>query len=320
MPASRRLVVWAERGQEALVGDAIRQAELDLAAVGASSTASADALATSLGVERADDLRQTIQREDIDLLWLASPEPIEPDERRLIREIGLPTFSSVPRPVAIGDLMAAPEAADTARFVPLFRRSPGFRAALDILEDFGPRRSICVSIGGAASEGPLIARLFDAMDLLASLAGEIESIDAALAGPRSAVPESPESLHGWLTANIRFTEECCAAIAVSDTAGSWFRRATILGKRGRLHITDASFQWINEEGEPLDTGGIDHDLSPGELIGMQITRLLDNLETPTAAAPPDTARLLGLCEAARLSCRTGQSETPHRLLQMLRKP
>ena len=38
-----------------------------------------------------------------------------------------------------------------------------------------------------------------------------------------------------------------------------------------------------------------------------------------ADPPPDTARLLALCEAARLSARTGGPETPEKVIEMLRR-
>lgn len=37
----------------------------------------------------------------------------------------------------------------------------------------------------------------------------------------------------------------------------------------------------------------------------------------TTDAPPDNARLLALCESARLSCRTGQGETPGKVMEMM---
>ena len=52
---------------------------------------------------------------------------------------------------------------------------------------------------------------------------------------------------------------------------------------------------------------------------MQIKRLLGRLDA-TTEPPPDATRLLALCEAARLSCRTRQVETPQRMLEMLRSP
>ena len=51
------------------------------------------------------------------------------------------------------------------------------------------------------------------------------------------------------------------------------------------------------------------------LVGEQIVRLLEGIDHDDV--PPNFARLLALCEAARLSCRTGQAESPSRMLAML---
>ena len=324
MSTPARIIAWAERGQETLLRDAIHQAELELIAIGSVSSAAADALSKALDVPRVDDLRQAIQREDVDLLWLAAPQRLETDERRLIREVGIRTISNEPRPVEIADLISNREEATTATFVPLMRRGPGYRRAMDALDEFAAVQCVNVCLGCAPGDGSLLARLFDAMDLVDTICGTAETIDAALAGPLSAVPESPADLHGHMTANIRFAENCCASISVSDCAGAWFRRLTVLGEKGRLSIDDGGYEWIDEHGEPLETAAGSHRFSPGELIGMQMTRLLEQRDAAAPASsafvPPDTARLLALCEAARLSCRTGDGETPQRLLEMLSKP
>jgi len=320
MPDRPRLIAWVERGQEKLLTDAMKEARLMLTAVGSPSSSTADAMSKSFSVARVDDLRQAIQQEEVDLLWLAAPERLAADERRLIREVGKATISSEPRPVAIADLLMNPREADTAHFVPLFRRSPGYRSAMDAVEEFAPPQCVVVSFACGAGEGTLFARLFDAMDVLEALCGEVEGIDAALAGPLVGVPDSLEDLHGHMTINVRFADNCCAGVSVSDCAGSWHRQVTLFGGKGRLRITDTGDESIGADGRLLNAHNDERSLTPGMLVGMDITRLLENREAPATAPPPNTARLLALCEAARLSCRTKQGETPGKLLEMLSKP
>ena len=217
-----RLVAWVDPGQESLLGDAIREADLELVAVGATTPGTADAVSAALGVERAGDLRLAIQRDDVDLLWLAASHPIEADERRLIRETGLRAVTSEPRPMAIGDLLMSGDEATTAAFVPLLRRSPGYLAAGEALAEFGERRCVNVAVASGPGQGSLFARLFDAMDLLEALGGPAESVDAAHAGPRSAVPETLGELHGHVTVNVRYAEGAARASrrATPRAAGS----------------------------------------------------------------------------------------------------
>ncbi len=142
----------------------------------------------------------------------------------------------------------------------------------------------------------------------------MESVDAALAGPRATVPESLTGLAGHMTLNLRFTDRCCASIAVSDRSGRWLREITMLGEGGRLRLSDDALLW-ESGGKTIDRHEEIESARPGRFIGLQIRRRLDQRDG--AAPPMDTTRRLALCEAARLSCRTGEGESPSRVLEML---
>jgi hypothetical protein len=156
------------------------------------------------------------------------------------------------------------------------------------------------------------------MDAVDQLCGEAESIDAALATPMPDPPENLAGLCGHMTINMRFPGSRCACVAVSDSAGTWFRGVTVLGETGCLRISDDGFEWIAPDGELLDSHESEERTTPGLLIGMQIARVLEGRDANEP--PPDHARLLSLCEAARLSARTGQGEAPRKLLRMLSRP
>ncbi len=319
MAETPRMIAWLERGQEPLLRDVLQNDDFILVAIGAHSPALGTELSDTFSVPRVDDLRQAILRDDVNVLFIAAPERIDADERRLLRERDILTVSAEPRPVDITDLMADATEAETAHFVPLMRRSSGYRGAIDALTEFGPPEAAHVALTGGVGQGTLFARVFDAMDLLHTSFSQIEGIDAALSGPISTVPESLEILHGNLTANIRFTDRRSASLCISDCAGPWRRQITFLSERGHITITDAGYHWHDADGELIEHAGADELHTPGQLIGMQITRLLEGRDAPPATSPPDTAMLLGWCEAARLSCRTGQPESPVRLLQIMSK-
>lgn len=311
-----RVIAWAEPAQDALVEDAVRAADLDLVAVGSSTSAAAGALAALLDVPKIADLRQAAQRDDVDVIWLATHDPLEADARRLLRDTPVISVSTEPRPMVFSDVLLDPDEARTAPFVPLFRRARGYRAALDVFEDFGPRRSIDVCVAGGPGEGSLFARLFDAMDLLESLAGSANGIHATLAGPLPSVPEALADLHGHMAVSLRYADNICASIMASDCAGAWFRRATIVGEERVLTITDTGYALSGPPGEPWETGGGDAVERPsaGALTGMDILRRVGDLDP--GAPPSNVPAVLAQCEAARLSCRTGQGETPQKLLSM----
>jgi hypothetical protein len=302
VPPTLRLAVWADPAQDALVDDAVRHGRFDLVAIESAESGSV----------------RNLVRHDADLLWLAAPVAVGADERRMLREAAVPVVTSVPIPASAAEVADDPRDAGTARFVPLMRRSPGYRAAGDVLEQFGRRHCVNIVAGSAGGPGTLFARLFDAMDLMEALCGSIEEIDAALWRPIPGVPETIGGLHGHLTVNARLANNRCAAATISDLAGRWLRQVTILGDGGRLTIDDAGFEWISAEGQTVDSHRKRQRLGPGGLVAIQARRLLEGADA--AEVPPDGTRLVALCEAVRISARTGAGEAPRKVLEMLKRP
>ena len=315
MAERHRIFVWASANQSDLIRSAIEAADIELAAIGSSEHNDSIRLAEQFDAPRAEDLRQGLNSHEADALWLA--EPVEPDLEiiRHARQMHLPILSCLPLPSSLNDLTANPDLAAAVRFCPLMRLSPGVQAAAQVLPDFGHRQCVNIFLRCAAHESALFAREFDAVDMIDSLCGTAEMIDAALAPPSPGVPEALADLHGHLTANMRFPENRCACIAASDQAGAWFRGVTVLGEGGCLRIDDAGFEWIAPDGRIVDSVREKSIQSPGELIGRQIRRMFDEMDSTDA--PPETAKLLALCEAIRLSCRTGHGEAPRRMIEML---
>lgn len=315
-----RLIVWADADQETLLSEVAAVSEIEIAAVGSPAPGVAASLAKTFDAPTIDDLRQALLREDVAGMWVASAEPVDPAAIRLMQQGALPVFSAEPLPGTMADLSAADDAA-AAHVVPLMRRSPGFRAAIEVMPQFGFVQAVNVNLRSGRGQGTLSARLFDAMDLIESLCGEAEMMDAALVSPIAGVPETLALLRGHMTMNLRFSGSRCACVAVSDHAGSWFRGVTVLGEQGCLRISDDGFEWIGLDGAIVDS----HKPLPGEarcdpgtLAASHIVRIMEQRDTSEPRV--DHARLLAICEAARLSCRTGQGEAPRKLLQMLSRP
>jgi hypothetical protein len=171
---------------------------------------------------------------------------------------------------------------------------------------------------GGLGHGTLTARLFDAMDVVLDLCGPIEAVNAALSGPLQNVPDELPDLRGHMTINIRFKPNRCACAALSDSAGGWFRGITVLGDGGCMRISETGFEWIGPDGTMIDQLHEPPQRTPGGQIGLQIRRVLDGKDH--SQSPPDCLTLVTLCEAARLSCLTGQDETPAKLKEMLARP
>ncbi|MCK4873564.1 MAG: hypothetical protein KAS72_12640 [Phycisphaerales bacterium] len=316
--SKRRTICWLSARQTELVRDAGKQAGLTFVAAGSSVKGQSAAVAETIGAEAGvDDLRIALTEYEADLIFLASIDHIDPetsDQLRTLAHRGVKVMSMEPLPGGLRDLTGADEPS-LAELVPMMRRSPGFRAAELFLPNFGEVRCVNVSFRAGHGEGSLAARLYSALDVVNRLCGQAEQIDAAMAGPGGSLPETLALMHGHLTANLRFPENRAACIAVSDLAGQWSRGVTILGEGGCLRIADTRVEWIGQDGQVIDEASVDDVVSLGDLIATHIDRALD--PRMPIDPPADHATILAVCEAALLSARTGQSESPRKLRKLI---
>ena len=294
-------------------------------------------LAAALHAEPVSDLRRALASTDADLVVFAAAgagQDYVLDDPELLRSLadrGVRLASLEPTPAAAVDLPRFAKAGgdDLVRFVPSTRRSRGFRSAAEVIQTMGAPRTLAVSQRSGVGQGSLFARLFDAMEIVFSILGEPESIDAGNAGPVSAsgvhlAPgESLRDLRGDMTANLRFGGARSCSLALSDSAGRWFRGATLVAQGGSLRMDDKSFELIAPDGRTIDrsrsrlASGSRDDPGAVDAIAEQLTQLLD----PRAPRLPPLAgqghaAVLAMCEAALLSARTGQPESPTTFLRL----
>lgn len=253
-----------------------------------------------------------------------------------------------------GDAGAAGAGGAWAALAPAARLSQPVQDVLHLREQFGAVRSAVVQCLGAPADGSLGARLFDAMDIVQLFLGEPESIDASYTGPtpdasRPVYPlpgDTLRNLHGDLTANLRFSAGRAAALAASDQAGRFETLVTLIGPAGRIRIYNDGFEWTDPHGEKLDESRAvaakrprattrkprgaaaaevpavatlppPPPLSPcGSALVQQIRRLVEL--GPAATAGQNYARVLSMAQAALLSARTGEGESPATMLRLLR--
>lgn len=233
-----------------------------------------------------------------------------------------------------------------AAFCPCARVSRVVREAVELIEHVGPVRAMSVESLGRPEHGSLGARVFDAMDLVASFMGVAETVDGAYApvarsrGVHSVPSQRLRALDGSLTAHARFADGRSASIVASNRAGSWSRRLVMICDSGRAVVDDRGVQWIGStEGHTHDGGRADHAASvpsmqharPGslEIEGVEpgaaaVAEALARALNPRAGGggasvmPTDYPAVLALCGAALLSARTGEAESPATILRMAR--
>lgn len=327
-PASRALV-WCRPDQTGLVARVGALAGLEIEQAGSPESARAGQVAAELGAERADDLRACLASTDADLVLIADPGSFgagaSPEDLGAIvgaraRGVAIASLEPVP-PTALDmtgagwtDPQTGGRAIDAIRLAGAPRRTPAMRALADARESFGPVRSLAVEVAGPAPAGSLGAVLIGAIDLVLWLLGEPESVDAAYVGPGvgsalHALPgQSLQGLHGDLSALLRLPGGRAASVLASDRAGAWSCGATLMGESGVVRVTPAGFSWTGPGGEPVDEHACDAPADAAAMIADQLARQLD-ADTP-ADTPIDLPGALAVAQAALLSARTGQPESP----------
>ncbi len=368
------MIAWLEPHQVGLLRAIALKADLAIVGAGSPSRGQSTTVATMLGCDTIDDLRQAlVEPRATVLLVLTRPDldfaQLAPTTMKIATLEPIP--DSALAPVA-GDWSPASTGpkATPVHFMPLVRFSEPVRAASELLTTFGEISALAHESLCQPGEGSLGARLFAAMDLVHLLVGEPDTIDAAFV-PTSvpgAAPSQPGEtlggLHGTITANMRFVGQRSAAIVASNQAGRWNNTTTLIGAGGRMRLFDDGFEWIDPAGKKLDemrpkrgrapaaprttaakatgkrggraaasskAGSPDVPVMEAEFavpagaqshsplciaaIASSLRRLLDNTLFPEP--PADITAALAMGQAALLSCRTGQPESPATIRRML---
>lgn len=211
----------------------------------------------------------------------------------------------------------------------LARWSASVKAALDVAEQLGPVRSMSVESIGPAWAGSLGARIADAMDLAMLFLGEAESVDAAFDAPsegglRPTSGNTLRDLRGDLTANLRFSGGRSATVYGSSEAGQPRVRATLMTSKGRVSVGSGGFEWVNVDGSVVESPAVG--ASPPDSLAHFAGAIADQLlrldsagaehDMRCGASAGNAATMLAMAQAALLSCRTGEAESPATMLKM----
>lgn len=328
-------IVWLTESQTDLIAKVAKRAGINVIGAGSPVRGQSSAVAKALGAEPHDDLRATLARAECDVFLLAAPGDFgqrAPEDTGAIlgaraRNVRIATFEPIPSSAldfasAAWRPHAGADPADAVRFCALARLSRPYREATEVLQNFGPVRTLTLAAWCKPEQGSLGARLYSAMELALSLFGEAESVDAAYVSPAqtrgltNAPGETLRNLHGDLTATLRYSDGRAATLVASDHAGRWNREITLLGPGGRLRIFDDGFEWISPDGDKIDAArppeakrGVKPEATRAEIaLADGLARLLDKSRPDDGA--PDHASILAMAQAALLSARTAQPESP----------
>jgi hypothetical protein len=314
------MLLWTDAAHASLVGQvAGLLADRDLASLGGPRKGDLTELAESLVIESVDDdLRQMVLNAGAGDLLLATQAGVKLDDIQLALESGINVLTLEPITIqadrVIVDDRQKPGVGRLAQ-TPMFRRSPGYRAAAEPQEALGRIRSASLSSIGMPGVMSLVARMVDALDMVIALLGVPITIDAALTGPLVQPPEDLRGLTGHLSMNLHFADNAAATVQLSDRASVHRRALTVVADEGTLLLDDDRYRLYTAEGETLDETETDPNrhAEPPELIAHQWRHL--GAVVPSSN-DPDPRVVLGCCEAALLSTRTGQSEATETLVRM----
>jgi len=211
-----------------------------------------------------------------------------------------------------------------------FPGSRGFRAAEQIIPDFGAIASVHMISHCGPGQGSLGARLHDAMSTFHRLLGTAELVDGMLVGANDAQSHAPALSHvdatperiGDLTGDIgvmaRFLPRAVGTISASDQS-AWLRELHVVGARGMLRIDDAGVTWIDPTGAVIEQGQGEEDCFrlAADQAGSDLKECLAG--NWASVDPVDIAAVDVACEAVRLSCRTRAPESVQLLREVMER-
>jgi len=332
---SPEVTIWSDPQHAPLAGELMNLmgSALKPIGVGGARASQVNQLANELDCERHDDLRKLLVDRPASYLLMTSLQGVTQDDLRAAVDQGTTVLTLEPIAADLQALSASTQAGtpvgDVGRIlqVPAFNQSPGFLSAADPRELLGDRRAVTLTSAGRPEHGSLFARLLDAWQTIMSFTLMPETIDASLVGPLTGPPDDLREMTGGLCAHARVPGSCAALLYVSDAAGQTGRELAVRGDVGVLEVSDTAYSLTNPDGESMDqaddpaqalaTGGTGGGFA--DLLAFQWRKLLDRPGF-TGQAPQSQAQTeaLACCLACLLSIRTGQPESPDKLLTINR--
>ena len=162
-------IAWLTEPQAALVRDVAGRAGLEVVGAGSPVRGQSAAVAQALHAPPHDDLRATLASAEADLVLVAAPGEFggraAEDTAAILaaRARGTRIATLEPLPSSALDLasgawrvQSGADPVDAVRFHPLARLSRPYREAMDVLESFGPVRTLTVCVDGWRSTAPIL--------------------------------------------------------------------------------------------------------------------------------------------------------------------
>ncbi len=328
---SPEVTLWTDERHTPLAGELMNLmgSALKPIGVGGPPVASVSQLAKDLNSDIYDDLRKMCIDRPSAYLLLASHTGVTPDHLHALADQGTMVLTLEPiasdlQGLAVSDALGGVTGVQGAdmpgRIVqtPSFVQSPGYLAAADPNDLLGDRRLVSFTSEGQPGHGSLFTRLYDAWLTVLGYALLPETIDASLVGPLDEAPDTLTELTGSLAIHARMPGTQSALLEVSDSAAVTGRVLRVQGDGASLRITDTAYTLHNPAGEVQDQsggGGIPSGFA--DMLAHQWRRLLDSPAGARLGMHAQQRRdAMACCLTCLLSIRTGQPESPGKILEM----
>ena len=339
------VVIWTDTqhaGRDGQIVDKLGPAVRPIG-VGGPRSGDVDALARRLDCPHMDDLRQMLMDRPGALLLLGATAGADPQDIASAVTQGSLVLALEPPAATLGqvpliDTQSEPSGTSSApadgtevsdargRIVtaPAFERSAGWIGAADPLEILGAPESVSFASFGQSADCSLFARLMDAWRSVLPLCDLPLSIDASLSGPLGRPPEDLRGLTGHVAAHGRLPDGGSVLMQASDRAGNHLRVLHVISTRGRLAVTDLRYDLCDATGNMMDQ------MLPAvepvafvDLVADHCRQVLREARAPDPHAATHFGQLelsaLACCQACLLSARTGEPESPAKLMELQRR-
>ncbi|MEM9414471.1 MAG: hypothetical protein AAGA29_03200 [Planctomycetota bacterium] len=322
------VTVWADAEHIAevvqlldLMGRSIRP----IAAGGQDSAVAAD-LAKSLDTPGFSDLRQMLVERPSAFLLLACSQDASPPDLASALAGGTTVLALEPASTTIAGYAELDRPTRTGEDaatlpgrliqLPRFTQSPGFLAATDPHDILGDRRSVTLTSIGGEDAGSLFMRLHDAWMTVLVFCDPPESIHASIAGPAGTTLDSPRNLTGRVSAHALCPGGGSVLLFASNRSPASAHALTVLGDTGQLTATPTGYRLTRQDGTIEDEKQPTPDPGRIDQIAEQWRRLIDRRASTDEPGTRREQAALACTLATLLSAKTGQPESPARVMQM----
>ena len=327
--SENKVLVWTDSNRVKLVKDALSGIESEIAVSGVGGARENDVLdlAAHYEVDFADDLRQFLVDHQADYLLLAMSRPLDLEDVLIVMDAGVTLLTLEPLAGELHDLGKIEAKVNTGGIdaighvmrMPMFTMGPGYLSAASPQEVLGNRCVVSYESCGLYDTSSLFARLYDAWFTVLRFIEMPETVDASLIGPMKELPDHIVNITGTMSVHARLADGGSVLLQVSDRTGQNHRVLHVIGEEAELRVTNTGYDLRHPDGSVID-----HQDEKAEqpdyvkLIVSQWKRLIEAKDRgeDSARELPSSKQVLASCLACLLSARTGQPESPIRLLQM----